>query len=253
MSARSLVRWALPYGLVKRRREIMHLRRLNLDPARVSWLDVESARYELWPRELRASERLIVVDVGANFGAFSSAVRRLRPLAKLHLFEPQPECLPTLRELAAEGPGGQTYPIALGARAGETLFQQTENPNMASVLIPDEYVCDQYARGDMTVRQTRRVRLSTLDEELGSEAIDIMKIDVQGSELAVLEGAARTLLRTRALLIEVNYVSHYMGGATFDQVFDAVRSYGFRTVGISGPYFGTKGPLWADAMFFRCL
>jgi hypothetical protein len=81
--------------------------------------------------------------------------------------------------------------------------------------------------------------------------VGLLKIDVQGYEIPVLEGAVSTLKSTCAILLEVNYVSHYCGGATFDLLHAKLKTLGFRTFGVSAPYSGPQGPLWADAMFVR--
>jgi hypothetical protein len=104
----------------------------------------------------------------------------------------------------------------------------------------------------MNVKERGKVAVVRLDDAIPPDTlVDLLKIDVQGYELSVLEGGAKTLERTSALLLEVNYVAHYEGAPDFDQVVEAVRKHGFRTFGVSSPYSGRDGPLWADAMFVK--
>ena len=119
-------------------------------------------------------------------------------------------------------------------------------------MAPEPLAADGYPPGDFSVIDRLRVPLVRLDDVIPSGiAIGLLKIDVQGSELAVLGGAEVSLRSTFALLLEVNYVPHYTGGATFDAVHEAARSHGFRTFGGSAPYGGKDGPMWADALFVR--
>lgn len=111
---------------------------------------------------------------------------------------------------------------------------------------------EQYEPGDFSVGSTVTVPLVRLDDVIPADtAVGLLKIDVQGYEIPVLQGASHTLSNTSALLLEVNYVGHYEGGATFDELYETVRKHGFRTFGISAPYSGKEGPLWADAMFVK--
>ncbi len=126
------------------------------------------------------------------------------------------------------------------------------NSKMTSVLIPESTVTDRYSAGDFAVAYRIKVPLVRLDDVIPANTpIGLLKIDVQGYELAVLEGAQAVLRSTFALMLEMNYVAHYKGSPIFDVVYEAVRSYGFQTFGISAPYGGKDGPLWADALFVK--
>jgi FkbM family methyltransferase len=209
--------------------------------------------YDLWPPELRrATKPWTLVDVGANEGEFTAAAAYLAKLQGVYAFEPQPKCHQELLRVLATVPNGRLHPAAVGARHGETELLCTANSKMASVLAPEPLVTHGYAAGDFAVINRVKVPLVRLDDVIPSgTAIGLLKIDVQGYEISVLEGAKTSLRSTFALLLEVNYVAHYDGGVTFDAVHETIRSHGFRTFGISAPYGGKDGPMWADALFVR--
>ncbi|MES2505731.1 MAG: FkbM family methyltransferase [Verrucomicrobiota bacterium] len=253
MGFNSIVRSLVPFGLVETRRRRLKLQRLGLRDVPGTEEAMEACRYELWPDSLRkAAKPWTLVDVGANTGEFTRAVASLVPLAGVHAFEPQPSCLGELKQVLETVARSHLHAAAVGSEAGEIELLCTANSRLASVLKPDANVADGYGGGDFKVQQHLKVPLVRLDDVIpAGTPVGLLKIDVQGYELPVLEGARQTLCSTTALLMEVNYVPHYEGGATFDDLCEAVRAHGFRTFGISSPYTGPKGPLWADALFVR--
>jgi len=70
--------------------------------------------------------------------------------------------------------------------------------------------------------------------------VDLLKIDVQGFERAVLLGARRVLGSTRAVLIEVNLQSHHAGDDTLPTLWNQLAELGF-----------SFWSLWADAAFVK--
>jgi FkbM family methyltransferase len=242
-----------PLGWVERRRRILLMKRYGLSCSSETAEAFSTCRYDLWPTWLQKPVRpWLLVDVGANTGEFSAAVARLVALAGVHAFEPQIDCHAALSTVLAQIPNSHLHRAAVGAEAGEIELICTANSKLASVLSPMEEVADGYVKGDFHVQNRVKVPLVRLDDVLpGDSRIGLLKIDVQGFELPVLEGASKTLEATDALLMEINYVRHYQGGASFDHVYEVLRRRGFRVHGISAPYLGPAGPLWADALFVR--
>ena len=145
----------------------------------------------------------IFLDIGANAGMFSLfAASLLRPGGRVICVEPQPDIFRRLQfnmlranNLRSEGIGVTLVPAALGSEAGE-----------ADLTIPDEH-------GQATLRsglggRTVKVPVMTLHDLLVRESlsrVDVMKIDVEGFEDAVLEPFFRTARRDlwpRAVLME---------------------------------------------------
>ena len=158
----------------------------------------------------RLLERLAVsraqgasIDAGAFIGThsvFFGAVLGLYPVIS---FEANPQTFPLLQEnLQANGPTEQFIPInaALGAREGRVTIELGPHNNRGAtrMLEADD------GKGEIPV--------VTLDQELGRLAIGkiaLLKVDVEGAELAVLDGAVRTLRDFRPLLcIEVHTARH---------------------------------------------
>lgn len=253
---KSVLRQCVPHGLIELRRRLLRLRRLGLSSSASESSQDEAAvigcRFDLWPEFLRNSQDWTLVDVGANEGDFIRAATRLAKPSAVIAFEPLPACQPGLAALLENIPGGQLVGAAVGAAPGEAEVNCTANTKMSSVLPPVEGIETLYAQGDYAVLQKLKVPVVRLDDIIAVDVrVGLLKIDVQGYEMEVLRGAARTLCQTEALLIEVNYTPHYEGAVSFDQIHGFLTASGFQLYGISAPYGGENRPLWADAMYIR--
>ena len=106
--------------------------------------------------------------------------------------------------------------------------------------------------GGWLVKDTLIVETTTVDTLAAGRSVAVLKIDVQGSEREVLTGAEQTLPRTQAVLLEVTFVSHYQGDATFPWLHNFLTDEGFELVGLSDPFLSQQGRmLWCDACYLR--
>ncbi len=178
----------------------------------------------------------VVFDVGAHVGQsaaqFSDAFNR----ARIHSFEPDPTSFDQLRALAAHYPRVTPVNAALGDRDGEATFFVNTFSQTNSLLRPRQGA-GQYlvATDGLDVRQETRVRVLTLDgycAEHSIDRIDFLKLDTQGYELRVLEGAASLISRLAIPLIylEVGFVPLYEGQPLFPEVYQYLFNCSYRLV-----------------------
>lgn len=139
------------------------------------------------------------VDAGANIGLFSLFVAKFAPQAKVFAFEPNPKTFSALTQsISANGLSGVTaYRACLGNRPGKvSLHLHSWDSGGHSI--------DESQLGQGEKRGSIEVEMITLDSFLASgklHALDVMKIDVQGAEWQVLEGAENCLKKFRPTIV----------------------------------------------------
>jgi FkbM family methyltransferase len=150
------------------------------------------------------------IDVGAHLGSQLSLFLRLAPQGRHLAFEPVPRKAAWLRR---KFPEVEVHETALGARSGEvSFFVNTSRPGYSG-LHEHHQVGDH--RQKITVAQLR------LDEVVGQRRFDFIKIDVEGAELSVLEGASALLDRCRpAVLFESTATALAAARVTPGQIHD---------------------------------
>jgi FkbM family methyltransferase len=138
----------------------------------------------------------VVVEAGANIGAHTLPLSRLvGDRGRVHAFEPQRGLFQMLcANLALSGRTNvEGHCAALGATPGRILVPELDPARPANF---GGLALGGHPRGVETP-------LTTVDT-LGLARLDLLKVDVEGMELAVLEGAAETIGRCRPLLYVEN-------------------------------------------------
>jgi len=189
----------------------------------------------------------LVVDAGANRGDFTGAVRRLEPRSRVLAIEPLPGERARLRERFA---GDERVTIdghALSDEAGMATLEVSEWSVFSSLRPAHPDVMDLYPPGTEVIDEIE-VPTARLDD-LIDEPVRILKIDVQGHELPVLQAATETLQHTDAVLLEVTFVSHYEGDASFFELDRFMRDAGFELFALGAPDNHRGRSMWADACY----
>ena len=150
----------------------------------------------------------VIFDVGANVGEWSMRAAHCWPLARIHAFEPSASTFATL-EAATSGMRVTCVRTALSDQSGRVELHEVPGmPGLSSLHARD------LSTHGMVMTATEEVSASTLDEYCDAQhiaAIDVLKLDVEGHELAVLHGARR-LLRDRC----IKFIQFEFGGTNID-------------------------------------
>lgn len=213
---------------------------------------------------------ITIVDVGA----MAEGTERYAPLLAAGLanvvgFEPNPAELQRLTQLAA--PGRRYLPDCLG-RGGPAVLHITRYPGCSSIYRPNIALIELFQSigaadptGNFYVVAEQAVETRRLDDVPQCPPPDYLKLDVQGAELDVLEGATRALEQCLVVESEVEFVPLYEGQPLYGDVELLLRSRGFlphKMIDIAGralrPFCidgALRAPmsqlLWADAVFVR--
>lgn len=193
----------------------------------------------------------VIYDVGANVGTWTCLAKSLFPASRVECFEPLAVHQPEFRRWTKNLAGVTLHPVALGAAAA-ALPMNVMDFSDASSLLPPTPAANEAWRIRTVRRET--VPVASLDHyrrEHDLPAPDLFKLDVQGYELAVLQGAEESLRRTRWVLTEVSFREFYRGQPLFNEIAGHLASRGFAlcALGINTPLGATLDQ--TDALFVR--
>lgn len=207
-----------------------------------------------------------VVDVGASPIDGAPPYQPLMHHGEVEVvgFEPSPEQFAALQ---ARPTSGCTFlPHAVGDGTEGTL-RICRAPGMTSLLEPNYEVLKRFHVLAECAEVQERVPMPTvrLDDVPEVAGADYLKIDVQGSEGAVLSGATELLKSLTVVHIEVNFVPFYVDQPLFAELDQQLRAAGFLLHKFlplisrvfkplllnNDPYAGLSQVLWTDAVYVK--
>ncbi|MBI3993659.1 MAG: FkbM family methyltransferase [Candidatus Lambdaproteobacteria bacterium] len=146
----------------------------------------------------------VVLDVGANEGGYAAQVLAQHPGVQVYAFEPHPETFDRLSAQAAQR-GFKAFHLACGDQPGRiTLFDYAERDGSTHASVY-RAVFDDLHEAPVKAHE---VDVTTLDEFIrmhGLAHIDLLKIDTEGHELSVLQGAHEALRRAMIDVIQFEF------------------------------------------------
>ena len=174
-----------------------------------------------WQRRWSSLDRflsenpIVLMDIGAR-GDAPPELDSIRRHVQRIGFEADPdECRRLNREKA-----GRFYPALLAGAAGEqTLHLYSELGYSSTLTLSERY--QRLFTGPLPITGSVEMKASTLDgfmAEHGEAAPDIIKLDTQGTELPILEGAQRTLAGVGLVEVEVEFSPIYEEQPLFGDV-----------------------------------
>lgn len=189
-----------------------------------------------------------VIDVGAAFGDWSVACAGVFPQAEFVLLEPIEEYRSILEPRAAQLAHATVLTSAASNVSGTTTINVHQDFVGSSLLNETEG-----GGVDGVPRAVTTRRLDDVAQSHSLQAPFLVKLDVQGAELRVLEGAEGAIESALAVLLEVSFLEFFVGGAEFARVIAHMKERGF----VASDIFGLmRRPIdralaQADVLFVR--
>ncbi|MGL4637675.1 MAG: FkbM family methyltransferase [Beijerinckiaceae bacterium] len=141
----------------------------------------------------------VIYDVGGSNGSWVNIMSKVFPKSRFELFEPLAEIHPKYKEILVylKGIHGESYmnPIAIGEKDGTIDINIYDDPSASTTL--------EVSRSWGAKKAT--VPMRSIDSIVSSGMCappDLIKIDIQGGELAALKGAVKTLPNVKFLMLE---------------------------------------------------
>jgi FkbM family methyltransferase len=204
-------------------------------------LPIERQLRELFPR----LDARVVLDVGSCEGEDAIRYATLFPSAAVYAFEPLPKNVRLVEENLARHPHPniRVVPLALSDSTGTArFFVSSGQPdgvaptdwdygNKSSSLLPPARHLDvhPWVRFDEQIEVSTET-LETFCRGQGITEIDVVHLDVQGAELAVLRGAGPLLDRVSVVWMEVEAIPLYDGQPLKADVERFMTDHGFRRI-----------------------
>ncbi len=180
-----------------------------------------NGEYRLLRAFLLGQARPMIFDVGANVGRWTETALAINSDAAIHMFEPFP---PTYEVLVTRRLGDNIHAncVALSNEPGTADFHVFENASEHNSFFP---------RVDRPSDKTVQIEVTTLAAYCAENhitSIDYLKIDAEGNDFAVLQGADSLLHEGRINAIQFEYGDNYISARVFlKDVFDLIAPYDY--------------------------
>jgi len=202
---------------------------------------------------LAGTRKPIVFDIGANKGQTIELMLRTFERPVIYSFEPSASLASMLQARFASR-GVVVESLAMGSQVGERSFIHYANNELSSFLEVSSNSGNPFAKAEEAQRQ--RVQISTVDHYINEKkinAIDILKIDTQGFELEVLEGASGIISGAgiNVIQVEILFEKLYEGQCTAGKLIDWLGERNYLPVTFYESVRTGLSMSWATACFVR--
>jgi FkbM family methyltransferase len=192
----------------------------------------------------RQIEIQTVIDVGASDGRWSNTLRPFYPTASYFLIEANKVHEPKLKAFKKKHNNVDYVLAAAGDIIGSIYFDASDPSGGLASHTP--------LQGDR--EKVIKVPVTTVDAEVKARNLGppyLLKLDTHGFEVAIFEGAAKTLKETAVIIVETYNFTLCEGCLRFHEMCVYLEERGFRPIGLCNPAFRPKdGVLWQMDLIF---
>ncbi len=182
---------------------------------------------------LKAMNFSSIIDVGASDGGFARKARAMFSETPIFSFEPIKESYDRLNECFKNDKKFASYNIACSNQKGQAEFYISSNTGSSSLLEMSSLHKEAYPDSSKLIKTTvltEKIDNILCEKETGNNVY--LKMDVQGSEMYVLEGASVLLNSVSLILSEVSFVTLYDGQHLVNELISYLKERGFIIAGV---------------------
>lgn len=192
-----------------------------------------------------------VIDIGANRGQFSLVARNVFPCARIDSFEPLPAPFEKFKYIFCSDNLTTIYPFAVSSKSCEATIHISSRDDSSSLLPISKNQTSIFPGTDEC--ETRVVVCKLLSDLINQDDIKdpaLLKIDVQGFELDVLQGCSNIIEKFKYIYVECSFIELYEGQAFIDDVIKFLHRFEFSFKGIYNVHYDASGmAVQADFLF----
>jgi len=207
--------------------------------------------------EFYANNPITIIDVGAA-GGIHKRWKKINKYLKAYCFEPDKRSYEKLSDDA-----NIIYRnIGLNNKKSIVKLHLTKKPTCSSIYPPNEKLINNFPKSDrFCVIKKVDIKTDTLDNQLSlldCNNVDFIKLDTQGSELNIIQGAKNILNSVFGLEIEVEFNPIYIDQPLFCHINSFLSNYGFQLFDLrlsrwSRKSYGRGQLIAADTIYFKSL
>ncbi len=185
------------------------------------------------------------LDIGGYVGAWTRTCKDIWPETEICTVEAQPDKAQELEAMARLLPGVQVRRALLSDSAGrDEQFNLAESGSSMMTLLSNR---------DAPSIRLQTQTLAKLVAGTPFEKPDLIKVDVQGAELKVLDGGPLVLAHAEVVILEISLIEEYSGAPLFADVVAYMHARGFRAQDICTIFRNTASQVMneADVIFVK--
>jgi FkbM family methyltransferase len=221
----------------------------------LSWPIFSMASFQMISRaKLSGVDPQTIIDIGANKGQFSATAQRLFTNPTIFAVEPNPDIYDTLKRNLESDSNSKTNIIscAVSSEDGVVKFHINKDSQVSSLfdIGPDR---KRFYPDSIVIKETL-IPAYTLDTLFSTRELTepiLLKIDVQGAEHLVIEGAVKILRKVKWIILELSFNKLYEGEKNFLYFIDYMRQRGYEFIRPLNVHYSpaTKEIIEMDALF----
>ena len=196
-----------------------------------------------------------IFDVGANTGQYAMLMRQLGFKGSIVSFEPLSEAFKVLENNARHDKNWSVSNMAIGNTDGETFINVSANSYSSSILdMLPSHIKSAPESAYIKKENVKIAKIDSIIDDYSSGRDDLfLKIDTQGFEKNVIDGARNSLHRIKGVQMEMSLVPLYEGELLCFDMIEYMENMGFKLYSLESGFFDQESGrlLQIDGIFFK--